>query len=193
MGGGSIVELRSLVNLPDEDAWCLAVAFLLAALCPNRPIPIMAVNGEQGSAKSTLCRMMRALLDPNVAALRRPPKDERDLMIAAANGWIVAFDNLSNLAASLCDVLCTLATRGSFSTRELFTDAEEKLFDAIRPMILNGIEDVATRPDLLDRALTITLPEIPEERRRDEDELWRIFEQLRPRILGALLDAVSVR
>jgi hypothetical protein len=73
----------------------------------------------------------------------------------------------------------------------LYTDAEEKLFAATRPILVNGIEDVATRGDFLDRALTETLPKIEEQARRDEEELWQHFEEARPRILGALLDAVS--
>jgi hypothetical protein len=89
------------------------------------------------------------------------------------------------------DALCRLSTGGGFSARELYTDAEECLFDATRPVILNGITDVATRPDLLDRSLIITLPPIPEEQRKPEAELWRDFEQARPAILGALFYAVS--
>ena len=64
------------------------------------------------------------------------------------------------------------------------------MFDAARPVILNGIEDIVTRPDLADRALFLTLEPIPEERRRPEAELWAAFEAERPRILGVLLDAV---
>jgi hypothetical protein len=70
------------------------------------------------------------------------------------------------------------------------TDQDEVLFDATRPVILNGIEDIVTRPDLADRALFLTLDPIPEERRRPEAELWAAFEAERPRILGVLLDAV---
>jgi hypothetical protein len=189
--GGSMKLLRPLLNLADDDNWVLFVACLVAALRPDRPFPVLAVNGEQGSAKSTLCRMGRGLIDPNSAPLRRPPRDARDLMIAANNGWVVAYDNLSGIKAELSDCLCCLATGGGFGTRGLYTDDEEKLFSAKRPIMLNGIEDVATRPDLLDRAVTLTLPPIPDEQRRDEDELWRRYEKMRPRVLGALLDAVS--
>jgi hypothetical protein len=191
VAGGSVAELRPLVNLADPDAWTLYVAWLVAALRPGRPFPVLVVNGEQGSAKSTLCRLARALIDPNGCPVRRLPRDERDLAIAAGNSWLLAFDNLSGLPPFLSDALCSLATGGGLATRELYTDADEKLFSAIRPIVLNGIEDIATRPDLLDRAVTLTLPEIPEERRRDEEELFRDFETVRPRVLGALLDAVS--
>jgi hypothetical protein len=65
------------------------------------------------------------------------------------------------------------------------------LFDAMRPVLLNGIEELATRSDLLDRAIIVTLPTITEERRREEADVWREFDDARPRLLGALLTAVS--
>jgi hypothetical protein len=189
--GGRVEKLRPLLNLPGDDAWVLFVAWLVAALRPGRPFPVLAVNGEQGSAKSTLCRIARGLIDPNEAPLRRPPRDDRDLMIAATNGWVVGFDNLSGVRPDLSDALCCLATGGGLGTRQLYTDDEERLFSAKRPVLLNGIEDIATRPDLLDRSVTLTLPAIPDERRQDEDGLWRRYEKVRPRVLGALLDAVA--
>jgi hypothetical protein len=191
VSGGSVDELRPLVNLPDPDAWKLYVAWLVAALRPDRPFPVLIVNGEQGSAKSTLCKLARALVDPNLSPLRRLPLNERDLAIAASNSWVLAFDNLSGLPAFLSDALGSLATGGGLATRELYSDADEKLFAAMRPILLNGIENVATRPDLLDRALMLNLPTIPDERRRDEEQLSHDFEAVRPRVLGALLDAVS--
>jgi hypothetical protein len=191
VAGGSVDELRPLVNLRDDDDWRLYVAWLVAALRPGRPFPVLAVNGEQGSAKSTACRMGRALVDPNLSPLRRPPRDERDLAIAAENSWVVALDNLSGLPPWLSDALCSLATGGGLATRELYSDADEKLFSATRPVLLNGIEDVATRPDLMDRAVSLTLETIPDADRRDEEQLFRDFEAVRPRVLGALLDAVQ--
>src|SRR5262249_23140300 len=149
--GGSLNDLRALVNLPDDDAWILFVAWLVAALRPGRPSPVLVVTGEQGSAKSPLCRIGRALVDPTQSPLRRPPREDRDLMIAATNGWIVGFDNLSGIKPEFSDALCALATGGGFSTRELYTDNDEKIFDAMRPIMVNGIEDLATRGDLLDR------------------------------------------
>ena len=83
-------------------------------------------------------------------------------MFAASNGWCVALDNLSRLPDWLSDALCRLATGGGFSTREPFTDGEEVLFDAMRPALLSGIEDVVTNADLLDCVPTIDLPTIPE-------------------------------
>ena len=103
----------------------------------------------------------------------------------------MALENLSSIPVWLSDSLCRLATGGGFSTRELYSDGEEKLFDSQRPVLLNGIVEVVTRPDLADRAVAITLPSIPEEKRAAESDFWPRFSQARPRILGALLDLVS--
>ena len=189
--GGSLAALRPFVNLASEDDWRLVVSWLLAALRPVGPYPVLVIYGEQGSAKSSLVRVLRALIDPNTAALRTTTREERELVIAATNGWLIAIDNLSHLPDWLSDALCGLATGSGFATRELYTDADETIFAAQRPIVLNGIEEVATRGDLLDRAITLYLPTIPDDKRQDEKEFWQAFEQARSTILGALLDIVS--
>jgi hypothetical protein len=135
--------------------------------------------------------MLRAIIDPNTAALRAEPREPRDLVIAATNGWLITLDNLSRLPQWLSDGICRLATGGGFATRELYTDAEETIFDAQRPALINGIEELATSGDLLQRAIVLYLPSIPEDKRCPETILWHDFEVQRPAILGALLDAVS--
>ena len=167
----------------------LVVAWALAVLRNRGPYPVNVLSGEQGSAKSTFSAILRSLLDPNTAPLRALPREDRDLFIAASNGHVLAFDNVSGLPAWISDTLCRLATGGGFAVRQLYTDLDEVLFDATRPVILNGIEDIVTRPDLADRAVFLTLEAIPEDRRRPEAELWAAFDAERPRILGALLDA----
>jgi hypothetical protein len=188
--GGSVETLRDFLNVKTESDLVLVVAWALAALRARGPYPLLVLSGEQGSAKSTFASILRALLDPNVAPLRALPREDRDLFIAATNSHLLAFDNVSGLPLWISDTLCRLATGGGFAVRQLYSDQDEVLFDAARPIILNGIEDVVTRPDLADRALFLTLEPIPDERRRSEAELWAAFEVERPRILGALLDAV---
>src|SRR5262245_43306699 len=189
--GGGLAALRPFLNLASKADWRLVVSSLLAAFRPTGPYVVLVVYGEQGSAKSTTVRVLRAMVDPNTAALRTTPRDERDLVIAANNGWLIALDNLSHLPDWLSDALCRLATGSGFATRELYTDSDETIFAAQRPIVLNGIEEVGTRGDLLDRAITLYLPTIPEEQRQDEQDFWQAFEQARPQILGALLDIVS--
>jgi hypothetical protein len=191
VAGGSVEALRSFLNVRSDADFVLVIAWALACLRNRGPYPVIVLSGEQGSAKSTFSAMLRALLDPNTAPLRALPREDRDLFIAASNGHVLAFDNVSGLPAWISDTLCRLATGGGFAVRQLYSDQDEVLFDAARPVMLNGIEDIVTRPDLADRALFLTLEPIPEERRRPEQALWAAFEAERPRILGALLDAVA--
>src|SRR5262245_37598777 len=188
--GASIETLNSFLNLASRDDFVLIVAWLLAALRHAGPYPLLAISGEQGSAKTVLSKLLRALIDPNTAPVRSLSREERELMIAANNGYLLAFDNLSGLPLWLSDALCRLASGGSFAVRQLYTDDEEVLFEAARPIVLNGIEEVISRPDLGDRAIFLTLAPIGDVQRRPEHELWREFEIARPHMLGALLDAV---
>ena len=188
--GGLIEELRRFVNASDDD-FMMVVAWLVAALRHYGPYPILVLNGEQGSGKSVVSRMLRSLVDPSAAPIRAVPKDDRDLVVSAGNSWVLAFDNISAVPAWLSDALCRLATGSGFATRMLHTDNAEAIFEAARPIILNGIPSLTDRPDLADRALTVHLKSIPEDERRPEDELLAEFEAARPRIIGALLDAVS--
>src|SRR5260370_23057843 len=190
--GGSLEQLRSFLNVGDDKNWVLLIAWLLACFNPTGPFPILIVQGEQGSAKSKTARVLKSLVDPGKPPLRSCPRDERDMMIAASNAWVLSYDNLSGTQQWLSDALCRLSTGGGFSTRELHSDNEETLFEATRPVILNGIDDVATNPDLADRDVIVTLPAISAAKRKSERSFWNEFEQQRPYILGALLDAVSV-
>ena len=189
--GGSIEELALFLNLPHHDDFVLVVAWLLGALRPGGPYPVLAISGEQGSAKTVLSKLLRALIDPSVAPVRALPREDRELFIAANNSHVLAFDNLTALPPWLSDTLCRLASGGAFAVRQLYTDHDEVLFTAARPVILNGIEDIITRPDLADRAIMLTLGPITESQRRPENLLWRAFGTALPRILGALLDAAA--
>jgi len=60
-GGMIEQELRGLVNVRDDSDFTLIVAWLVGCFSPRGPYPILIVNGEQGSAKSTLCRPLRLL------------------------------------------------------------------------------------------------------------------------------------
>ncbi len=188
--GGSVWSLRQLVNVTDAD-WPLLISWLVTAFRPGYPFPVLVLHGEQGSAKSTVSKMLRNLIDPNIAPLRSEQRDERDLMLAATNGWVVGLDNLSKLPVWLSDALCRLSTGSGFATRTLYENDEETLFMAMRPILLNGIEELTTRSDLLDRSVIIHLPAIAPDKRKTEAEVWQEFERIRPFVLGGLLDGVS--
>lgn len=187
--GGFLEELRPFVNFDSEDDWRLMVAWLVGAMMPTGPYPLLALHGEQGSAKSSTSRRLRQIMDPARTETRSTPKNEHDLAIAASKCWVLVLDNLSGLRNETSDALCRLATGGGIGTRELYSTDEEKTFYAKRPVVLNGIGEIATRGDLLSRSIVLQLPNL--DNPRDERELDAEFEVAWPSILGALLTAVS--
>jgi hypothetical protein len=189
--GGSLEDLRVLINEDMNDEWILLASWLIGSLNPNGSYPILIIHGEQGSAKSTTTKIIKSMIDPGSALLKTLSRSTRDLMITSKNCWVLSFDNLSGLKPDMSDAFCRLATGGGFSTRQLYDDSEEVIFDAKRPIILNGIDELATRQDLADRALLVNMPRIPEGKRKLEQKVWKKFKELHPRVLGALLDAVS--
>ena len=188
--GEPIERLRGFVNVETDDDFLMIVGWVVAALRPDHPFPILIINGEQGSAKSTVAKVLRSLIDPSGAPTRSAPHDERDLSIAAHNNWCLSFDNLSRVPPWMSDAFCRLSTQGGYATRELHSDWSEVVFDAMRPLTMNGIGGLDARPDLGDRAFAITLQPISENRRRTEAEFWADFETARPFILGTLCDGV---
>ena len=189
--GGSLSLLRPYVNMASDDDFKLCAAWMAACLRLTGPYPVLMIQGEQGSAKSTTSRVLRSLIDPHSTPLRSEPRSQHDLMIAANGSRLIALDNLSGVWPWLSDALCRLSTGGGFATRALYSDEDETHFNAMRPILLNGIDDVAERPDLLDRAILLRLPTIPEDRRQEESKFWSKFEADRPLIIGALLDVLA--
>jgi hypothetical protein len=184
----AVEDLRRVLGVEPRE-WAACVAWLLAALRPEGPYPILYVRGEQGSGASTLARALLSLIDPRRPDMRALPRDPRDLAIRTEHVHILGFDNVSTISGETSDALCRLATGDGFDTRQLHSDRDLAVFEAARPMLMTSIVDAAKRPDLLDRALMIDLPKRAE--RRDDDEIRAAVELHRPRALGALLSAVA--
>jgi len=194
--GGTLDELRTFINVTDEE-WPLVAAWLLFALRPTPgarrrgSYPVLILRGTKGTAKSTTSSVLRRLLDPHEDEMQSVIRSDRELAIAAQDNWVFALDNVSAIPGWLSDALCRLATGHGYSTRALYTDKGRVVFSAKRPILLNGIGDFATASDFLDRTLLITCPRISDKARKTEDELDDEFEPAWPRLLGAVLDCVS--
>jgi len=174
--GGSIDELRSFMQLAKDDghddraddAFTLAVAWLVGAFNPAGPYPVLAIYGGSGSGKTSLARHLRSTIDPSLAPDRAPPRDEGGLCLAAKNSWVLALDNLSSIPGWLSDAMCRISTGGGISNRVLYTNDEEVIYFLKRPQVFTAIPEAAQRGDLVSEA-----------------------DKARPLLLGALLDGVA--
>jgi hypothetical protein len=186
---GNLGKLRDFVNVTDE-AWPLLLAFLVGCWGPG-PYPVLSLTGEQGTGKSACAQVLKKLVDPNKAPSRTQPREDRDVMVSATHNHLLAYDNLSDLPVWLSDLLCCITSGTGYSKRAMYTDFDEVLLTAQRPVVVNGIAETVQRSDLLDRSLLLTLEPIPEGKRQAEKEFWDDFTAARPGILAGLCDAVS--
>jgi len=186
-----ITALRNYINVKDDADFALVVAWVVGAFRDHGPYAVLVFIAQHGSAKSTSLKILRALIDPNSADLRAPPKTADDLYITAARSHVVPLDNVSSLPEWLSDALCRISTGMSYAKRMLFTDQDEILIYAVRPIALTSIVEVIEAPDLGDRTITIVPPRIDEKDRREESEVLTAFAKERPAILAAFLDTVA--
>lgn len=182
--------LKPFIHVGEKDL-LLLVGWVLGCYKNGGPYPILMLTGEQGSAKSTITRLLRKLVDPHALDIREPTTDDRDFAAAVRGTYILAYDNLSYISPKLSDSLCRIATGIPLASRTLYTNYEESSFSAMRPIILNGIPDVAEREDFVSRVVSIQLPTIPADRRRDDDSFWADFHKALPRMIRVLWDMVA--
>jgi putative DNA primase/helicase len=162
---------------------------MVQAYWPEGPYAHLNFGGEQGSGKTFTQVAMKRTVDPSTNDLRRPPKTEHDLMIAANNDRMLSFDNLSGMPLHLADAFCGMSTGVSLGARRLYTDADEVTFSARRPCVFNGIDTLTEKPDLEDRTITIDLSLIPKMDRASEKKMLERFDDIRASVLGLILDA----
>jgi len=186
--GGSVDELRPLVNATDDDHWMLMVGFLVG--CFGRgPFPLLCLQGEGGRGKSTTMETLRTMVDPDRICRASRPNSVRDLMVAGQKRWVLSYDNLSGLSAAMSDAFCVLATGGASSERKYYTNSDEVVHERMAPAMCSGIDDIATRGDLVRRSITLDLPKLTNV--VPEAVLWECIREAAPRVLGVLLDAVQ--
>lgn len=186
--GGNLDDIFHLVNIEDYNTQVLFKAWVLAAFIPNIPHPAVVIYGPQGSAKTSAFRAIKAILDPGKKLTDTVPGGLSDLVKRLYNQWFSGFDNLSTLPLWASDCFCRAITGDGYSERKLYTNNEEVILTFRRVIALNGINVVATRPDLLDRSILIGLERIEESCRLSEAEVDERMRQLLPGILGGALD-----
>ena len=199
VAGGGIQLLRPFLNIEPANTegddpsgqFTLTVGWIVGAFRGKGPYAILVTLGEQGAAKTTFCRLMKHLVDPNFAPLRDPPANKRELAISGANSHVLAYDNISAIPDWLSDAWCRRATGAGNSERELYTDEEEVLTNKSNPMSVNGIAEFVDRPDLAERSLFINLLPISDDVRKTEEEFYAEFDAAHPKILGAIFDLLS--
>lgn len=187
---GRLDDLWALLNVGEAHR-PLVTAWLVAALIPSVPVPILGVTGEQGTGKSSATRALVQLVDLSPAPLRTGPKDISDWIVAAAGSRVVGLDNLSGMPGWLSDALCRAVTGEGLVRRALFTDDDLSVLFFRRVIVLNGLDLGIGRGDLADRMIVAELDRIDETDRRLDADVAAAWGRAHPGVLGALLDLTA--
>jgi hypothetical protein len=189
--GGQIDDFRRHFKVATEADFKLLMVWLVGAFLPRGPFVLGLIHGAHGSGKSTLCRALVALTDPQETDVRALPDDPHELAVGSQHCRVMCFDNASTISGKMSDALCRLATSDSIVSRKLYTDAEQVVLRAARPVLISSIVEVARRPDLADRALMIEARVLDGAQRITERAFWEAFEDDKPFLFGVVCDLLS--
>lgn len=183
--------LKKYLNVKNEVDLDLLVVHLVTSFVPEINHVLLMIHGEKGASKSTVMKVFKRLIDPNVRELLATPATEGDLVITLSNSYLTTYDNLSHITEDMANKLCMSVTGGTISKRKLYTDSTEVVINFKGAAILNGINVVTLQSDVLDRSIMIELARISFEERKTEEEYWSEFEKDRPLILGSIFNTLS--
>ncbi|MCX5814587.1 MAG: hypothetical protein NT178_18915, partial [Proteobacteria bacterium] len=189
--GGRLESIFKYLNINDEDAQLLAQVLLVSYFVPEIAKPMMVAFGDQGSGKTTISVIFKMLVDPSKLSVFFAPRDPGETIQALEHHYFIAFDNLSSIQDWFSDLLAQVVTGAGLSKRRLYTDDEDIIYQLKRCVVVNGISQLISRPDAMDRSILIHHSRIEASERKTERELYAEFESDRPYILGSIFDALA--
>lgn len=187
---GDVKLFDKFLNIKDEKQKLLLYVHLLTSFIPDIPHTILSLFGTQGSAKSTLSKMLRSLIDNSKISVFGE-MNKKELIQTLNHNWVCYFDNVGTVRRDISNLLCSSVTGAGFTKRTLFTDEDDVICNFNRVIGVNGISNALTQPDIAERSILIETQAINPNDRQDEQKLWQDFESLKPRILGGAFDVLS--
>lgn len=185
--GGDVLKLFDYCRIP-EDKQNLFLAWIISNFI-DIIHPCLVIQGSAGSGKSTLSTFVKMLIDPcknNAPTIF--PRSETELKDVYNTNYFVAYDNLQRLKSKQSDYLCSIVTGAQVQKRKLFENFDMCQFDLKQPILLNGISEIVTREDMLDRSIIIELQPFEDGERGSEQKIISDFKKDLPYILGGILD-----
>ena len=190
-GGGDFKHFLRYANLKNKNEGILLLVAIASYMIPSIPHPVLGLYGEAGSAKTTLFTLIRKIVDPSALNVSSPPDDKKEFVQNLSHHYVLPLDNVSSLHGWQSDLICRAVTGDGISKRELYSDDDDIIYRYRRCIMLNGISVPFQKADIMDRAILLELKPIPEENRREENEIFTEFEQDLPSIFAGVLTAIS--
>lgn len=189
VSGGNPWEVFDYIAVAEENR-LLILVYLIGLFISDIAHPVLAVCGDRGAAKSSLCVVINKLVDPTITEKVIKPNTERDLAQTLRQKYLTVFDNVSKIIQRESDLFCQVCTGGGMSYRQMRSDEGENIDNIRHSVIINSISLPIINADLMDRTIILQLQRVSQDNRKTEQELWDAFEEARPRILGGIFDTL---
>lgn len=184
--------MRKFFNLSKDEELLLLLAFIVKCLLPKSgSMPILVIVGNKGDGKTTISRHIKSCVDNTSPIVNPSPVKTEDLVIVGHSTHLMAFDNISKLNKVLSDVFCQMSTGIGFLDRRLYTNNDFLVYSFLKPIILNGIDEFASRADLRDRCIFLRLKSLNKKNRISEIQFEKEFQACLPELLGGIFELIS--
>ena len=179
------------LNIKNENHKLLIKIWIVSLLIPDITHPMLLPYGEKGSAKSTLQKKIKALIDPSSLDLLSIYNDKTQFIQQLSHNYLCFYDNVRREAGWLSDEVCRAVTGGAFSKRKNYSDDDDISYKYKRIISFSGINVIFTQEDALDRSLKVELERIREEDNIPDTKIEEDLKQQIPELLGYIFDIVA--
>lgn len=188
--GGNLRQFLDFVNLKDEDEQMLFLCTLPVRMIRDIDQPIVYIYGPAGSAKTTLLKLTKDLLDPSQGGISMPVKKLEHITPLLNQTWVFANDNISHIGDELSDFFCVMATGAESARRTLYKDSEVTVHRVKNPAYMTGINIEASNSDSLSRLLIFKTEALGKGNLKNKNDLFRKYQQMKPQLLGSIFDTL---
>ncbi len=179
------------LNLKDDASKLLMKVYLATSFIPDFAHPIIQISGPKGSAKSTLFARLKDIIDPSVIRTLPPITKMEQFIQIVSHNWAAYFDNMSSLDVESSDMFCRACSGAGYVKRELYSDDNDIGYVFKHLIGINGVVNIASRADLVDRILSIELDAISPDKRLTDAAIWQKHNAEKPMLLGECFTVVS--
>ncbi|PWU81183.1 MAG: hypothetical protein DLM72_08300 [Candidatus Nitrosopolaris wilkensis] len=181
-------KFLDLMHIYDPERRIMNKVWIISVFIPEFPHTIDIHLGEKGSLKSTLCRYKKRLIDPDKIELLTIPKDKSEFVQQLYHNYLAIYENVRHIPPWFSDEVCRAITGAGTSKRGLYTNDEDVIYNYKRCIGVNGVNNVLTESDVLDRSILEEFDRLTPEQRREEADVDIDFEVMRPKLLGYIFD-----
>lgn len=184
-------QFIGLLNVKNPDHVTILKGIIPSYLwTPTIPKFVLMNTAAHGTGKTTMFELIKDSIDPNVTKTASLPGEIHNLKQFLSHNYIAFFDNVSYLSDDQSDTLCRAVTGSGDMKRKLYENDADIIYSHRRVIGLNGINNAATRPDLLDRGIIIELEKIDRQNRKLLGRIKRDCNKLKPELLAFYLDVL---